>query len=92
MEDVMINEGEIGFQSKLVSGAVKSVDLEFESSASGVSFCVGVAYDREVIELLGDGAADAEGRDHNRRWSPDVASKSVNGLLLGGSHSTRVMG
>lgn len=38
---VMIKLGLIGFQSRLVSGAVKSVLLEFERSARGVSFCVG---------------------------------------------------
>lgn len=43
MEDVMIKEGETWFQSNDVRGAVKSVDLELESRASGVSFCVGWA-------------------------------------------------
>jgi len=34
IELVMISEGLIGFQSKLVRGAVKSVLFEFESRAS----------------------------------------------------------
>ena len=41
MEEVIIKDGEIWFQSNEVRGAVKSVDFEFERSASGVSFCVG---------------------------------------------------
>jgi hypothetical protein len=42
MEDVMIRDGDTWFQSSDVRGAVKSVDLEFERRARGVSFCVAV--------------------------------------------------
>lgn len=35
---VMISDGVIGFQSREVRGAVKSVDLLLESRARGVSF------------------------------------------------------
>lgn len=35
---VMINAGDIVFQSRLVRGAVESFDLELDSRASGVSF------------------------------------------------------
>lgn len=38
---VMIKLGLMGFQSRLVNGAVKSVLLLFDRSASGVSFCAG---------------------------------------------------
>lgn len=38
MLEVMIRLGDKVFQSKEVSGAVCSGDLEFERSASGVSF------------------------------------------------------
>jgi hypothetical protein len=41
MELVMMRLGEMGFQSRLVRGAVKSVLLLLESNASGVSFCAG---------------------------------------------------
>ena len=37
---VIMSAGEIVFQSKLVSGAVESLDFEFDNKARGVSFCV----------------------------------------------------
>lgn len=40
MEEVMMREGEMTFQSREVRGAVKSVDLELERRARGVSFAV----------------------------------------------------
>ena len=52
--DVMIKLGERVFQSREVRGAVCSGDLEFDSSASGVSLWV-VAMglgDRAFMELL----------------------------------------
>lgn len=100
IELVMISEGLIGFQSRLVNGAVNSVLLEFESRASWESFltCESSAVElllREVMELVGvEIAAGAEfGRDHSRRWSPAVARRSVRGLdWVGGSQRTRVIG
>lgn len=86
------------FQSKLVRGAVESFDLELDSSASGVSFwgCVCIEFDLVMVPDaggLGDDAAFVFGNDQRRRWSPDVASKSVNGLLVvGGSHKILVIG
>lgn len=42
---------------------------------------------------FGDDAALVLGNDQRRRWSPDVASRSVKGLLeVGGSHRILVMG
>lgn len=38
---VIIRLGEMAFQSKLVNGALESLDLEFDSRARAVSFCVG---------------------------------------------------
>ena len=37
-------------------------------------------------------AAAANGMDHRRKWSPEVASRSFIGFDDGGSHSTRVIG
>lgn len=73
IELVMMREGLIGFQSRLVNGAVKSVLLELERRASCDNFLVGRSeldwFDREVIELVGVeiAAGAAFGRDHNRR-------------------------
>ena len=44
MLEVMIRLGETTFQSREVIGAVCSGDFEFESSASGVSFCKGASF------------------------------------------------
>jgi hypothetical protein len=77
MLDVIIRLGDRVFQSNEVSGAVCSGDFEFESRARGVNFCTLVSpwlADR-VIELLGLNPL-AGGKDHNRKWSPDVASRS----------------
>lgn len=99
---VMIKLGLIGFQSKLVRGAVKSVLLEFESSASGVNFCTGGSRKvlERVMELEPAGVAEEEdapegalGMDQRRRWSPEVAMRSVSGLVAeAGSQRIRVMG
>lgn len=53
------------------------------------------AFGRDVMELeaVEIAAGAVLGNDHNRRWSPDVASRSVKGFVaVGGSHSTRVTG
>jgi hypothetical protein len=96
MLDVMMSFGDMVFQSSDVSGAVCSGVLEFESRASGVSFwgagsLVFTEDDREIVLLTG-GPLDW-GRDHNRRWSPEVASRSVDCFWEeGGSHNIRVTG
>lgn len=92
MLDVMIRLGETVFQSSEVSGAVWSGVFEFDKRARGVSLVVATSLLRLVIELPGvDGVS--EGRDHNLKWSPEVASRSVDCLVdEGGSHSRRVTG
>lgn len=69
--EVIMSLGESLFQSSEVKGAVCSGVLEFESRASGVSFCRGCAFwltldDREMVLLVNCGILDA-GRDHSRR-------------------------
>lgn len=47
------------------------------------------------MEFEGDGPEEeelGEGRDQSLRWSPEVARRSVRGLLEGGSQRTRVIG
>lgn len=68
MLEVMIRLGEMVFQSREVIGAVCSGDLEFDSSANGDSFDVGVSLwlGGRVMEFeLGNGWE--LGRDHRRR-------------------------
>lgn len=81
MLEVMIKLGETVFQSKEVKGAVCSGVLELESRASGVSLLGGgsrpVFEERPPIVLLGDATGVSEGRDHNLKWSPEVARRSV---------------
>jgi len=91
--EVMIRLGETMFQSNDVNGAVWSGVFEFDSKASGVSFVIGgPSADLLVIELEWS-ACGSEGRDQSRRWSPDVASRSVVCFCDdGGSHSKRVTG
>lgn len=99
---VMIKLGLMGFQSRLVNGAVKSVLLLFDRSANGVNFCAGGSRKvaGRVMELLRAGVAAEEdvlegalGIDQRRRWSPEVAIRSVRGLEVeAGSHRMRVMG
>ena len=95
MLEVMIRLGERVFQSREVRGAVCSGDLELERRARGVSFWTvlgGVLADR-VMELLGLWWEEWEGRDHSRRWSPDVASRSVDCFCDdAGSHRILVTG
>lgn len=78
MLEVMIKLGERVFQSSEVSGAVCSGDLEFERRARGVSFCSieSLAFDVRLIELPGLYEV-CEGNDQSRRWSPEVARRSV---------------
>jgi hypothetical protein len=92
--DVMIKLGDTVFQSRDVRGAVWSGVLELDSRASGVSLADdgSLAPGLLVIELLVVAAA-SEGNDHRRRWSPDVASRSVDCFWdEGGSHRSLVTG
>lgn len=93
MLDVMIRLGETVFQSSEVSGAVWSGVLELESRARGVSLAMGTSRGpRPVMELLCDEGV-SDGSDHSRRWSPDVASRSVDCFWDdGGSQRRRVTG
>lgn len=96
MDEVMMSLGETLFQSSEVSGAVCSGVLEFERSASGVSFWAGEAFvfagELRVIVFESGDAVEA-GRDQSRRWSPDVARRSVVCFCEdGGSHRMRVTG
>jgi hypothetical protein len=96
MLEVMISFGDRVFQSNEVRGAVCSGVLELESRASGVSlgsWGSRVLTDEERVMVLLMVLADAEGRDHSRRWSPDVARRSVDCFCDdGGSHRMRVTG
>lgn len=93
---VMMSLGESWFQSRDVSGAVCSGVFELERSASGVNFAAGACLrltleDREMVLL--DVFCVDEGNDHSRRWSPDVARRSVICFCCdGGSHNIRVIG
>ncbi len=94
MLDVMIRLGETTFQSREVMGAVCSGDLEFDNKASGESFWRGGSLE------LADRLIEFEtccwwsaGNDHSRRWSPEVAKRSVVDLFDdGGSHNILVTG
>lgn len=74
MLDVIMRLGETVFQSSDVSGAVWSGVFELDSRASGVNLVT--ALSRRPIVLLGVEGFSL-GRDHRRRWSPEVASRSV---------------
>lgn len=92
--DVMIRLGDIVFQSREVMGAVCSGDLEFDNSANGESLEVGASrwLDGRVIEFELCSGWEL-GSDHRRRWSPDVASRSVDCFCEdGGSQRIRVTG
>lgn len=94
IEEVMISDGWTTFQSRDVIGAVCSGDLEFDKRAKGDSFCGGGDFEfgGRLIELDWY-PCWSFGNDHNLKWSPDVASKSVVCLFEeGGSHSIRVTG
>jgi hypothetical protein len=91
MLEVIIRLGETTFQSSEVIGAVCSGDFELESNARGESFCNGWSLDFRVMVLLA--YAWSCGRDQRRRWSPEVARRSVVCLFVeGGSQSIRVTG
>ena len=94
MLEVMIRLGLTVFQSSEVSGAVWSGVLELDRSASGVSFVTGMSRPfLDVMEDPGVGGWVSEGSDHSRRWSPEVASRSVDCFCDdGGSQSRRVTG
>lgn len=94
MLEVMMRLGETVFQSSDVSGAVWSGVLELDSSASGVSLVGGAsARPRPMVLLLVPPEGVSDGSDQSRRWSPDVASRSVDCFCGdGGSHSSRVTG
>lgn len=76
IEDVIMSLGDIVFQSRLVNGAVCSGVLELLRRAKGVSFC-GPSAGRLFVMLLETLCAEDCGRDHNRKWSPEVARRSV---------------
>lgn len=83
------------FQSSEVRGAVWSGVFEFESNANGVSFVGGAGSLLLLFMLLLMEDDASEGSDHNLRWSPEVASRSVDCFWeFGecGSHSKRVTG
>lgn len=96
MLEVMISFGDMVFQSNEVKGAVCSGVLEFDRSASGVSFgsCGSRVFtedDRVMVLLIV--FPEFCGRDHNRKWSPEVARRSVDCFCDdGGSHRIRVTG
>lgn len=92
MLEVMIKLGETVFQSRDVRGAVWSGVFELDRRASGVNL-VAVVSRLLLIELLCCVGADSEGSDQSRRWSPDVASRSVDCFCdEGGSQRSRVTG
>lgn len=94
--DVIMSFGESVFQSRDVRGAVCSGDLELDKRARGVSFCAGgsrvlIAEDLVIVLLI---LEDADcGKDHNLRWSPEVAKRSVDCFCVdGGSQRILVTG
>lgn len=98
MLEVMMSFGDSVFQSSDVSGAVCSGVFELESSARGCSLGVAlfslVADALRVMELLTFSGPCVEfGNDHSRRWSPEVAMRSVDCFEdEGGSQEMRVTG
>lgn len=94
MLDVIMRLGDRVFQSREVNGAVCSGDFELDKRARGVNFwgIVSLLLDVRVIELLELELLE-EGNDHSRKWSPDVAKRSVDCFCEdGGSHRMRVTG
>jgi hypothetical protein len=93
---VMISFGDSAFQSSDVRGAVCSGVLELESSASGVSLRGGASrvLTEEERGMVFEAVDDVlPGSDHRRRWSPEVARRSVACLdEMGGSQRMRVTG
>lgn len=96
MLEVMMSFGERVFQSSEVKGAVCSGVLEFESRARGCSFWTPGSrwlMEAERLMLLVVRGCWDWGNDHNRRWSPEVARRSVDCFEdEGGSQDMRVTG
>lgn len=96
MLEVMMSFGDRVFQSSEVSGAVCSGVLELERSAKGCNFCVPgsrVLTEADLLMELVTWDGWLEGKDQSLRWSPDVASRSVDCLEVdGGSQEMRVTG
>jgi hypothetical protein len=96
MLEVIMRLGDTVFQSRDVNGAVCSGVFEFESRAKGVSLLAGSSrpwLEGRVIEFPGEETGVSAGRLQSLRWSPDVASKSVDCFCEdGGSQSRRVTG
>lgn len=93
MLDVMIKLGEMVFQSSEVIGAVCSGDFELDNRARGDNLAAGGSrwLAGRVIEF--EICRGVAGRDHNRRWSPEVARRSVDCFWdEGGSQRIRVTG
>lgn len=76
IEEVMMSFGDMVFQSRLVNGAVCSGVFELLRRANGVSFC-GASAGRLLVILFETLCAEDWGKDHNRKWSPEVARRSV---------------
>lgn len=92
MLEVMMRLGDTVFQSSEVSGAVWSGVLEFDSNASGVSLLTKASRGSRVM-VLPRFAEVSDGSDHSRRWSPEVARRSVDCFCEdGGSHKSLVTG
>jgi photosystem II stability/assembly factor-like uncharacterized protein len=93
---VMMSFGVTVFQSRDVKGAVCSGVFELDNNAKGVSFWaagsrVFTVEDREIVFEEIDGGE--LGKDHSRKWSPEVANRSVDCLeAIGGSQRIRVTG
>jgi hypothetical protein len=68
--------------------------LEFDKRARGVSLVMGAS--RPLLDVIEEplvGTTGSAGRDHSRKWSPEVASRSVDCFWdEGGSHNRRVTG
>lgn len=80
MLEVIMSLGDMVFQSRDVNGAVCSGVFELDKSASGVSFgsCGSLVFTDDVRDIvLLRVLPDDWGSDHSRRWSPEVASRSV---------------
>jgi hypothetical protein len=93
MLDVIISDGETVFQSSDVKGAVCSGVLELDNNANGVNLLVTASLVDRFIELEGLCIGVSEGSDQSLKWSPDVASRSVDCFCEdGGSQSSRVTG
>lgn len=92
MLEVIIKLGETVFQSNDVRGAVWSGVLELDNSANGVSFVMG-APRADLFILFECAGWPSVGKDQRRRWSPEVARRSVVCFWEdGGSHKRRVTG